>query len=249
MNDHSILSRKVPGKVVENDDPQKEGRIKVFIKPIHEGINRSNLPWALPHRGFSGGNQESDEGSIAVPQVDSWVYVTFEKGPDGEPDPNKPRYHESASFKNSTPKRFRGEQDDVHDDMKSNTIGNERDPELPTYPEIRGEKYGPVVVEYDHSGNPHYLLYVDGTRIEIYSDGDMVEHTEGEKQEVSSGKKYIKVGGSFEIEVDASYTNKVQDSWKVTVGGSDTLEMKSGTYKASVGGATLEMRNGQIFLN
>jgi hypothetical protein len=67
------------GKVLDNNDPQKLGRIKVEIYPFFVGINANILPWAVPAMPlFTGAG--SDKGSFCVPDVGSYVFVFFENG-------------------------------------------------------------------------------------------------------------------------------------------------------------------------
>jgi hypothetical protein len=65
------------GLVVDNNDPQKLGRIKVKIFPMFYNLDSKLLPWAVPAFPlFSGAG--SDSGSFCVPNVDSYVFVFFE---------------------------------------------------------------------------------------------------------------------------------------------------------------------------
>jgi len=65
------------GKVLDNDDPSKLGRIKIEIYDVFEGIKSSDLPWAVPampvFAGAGGGF-----GYFAVPEVGSFVWCFFE---------------------------------------------------------------------------------------------------------------------------------------------------------------------------
>lgn len=68
--------------VVDNNDLDKLGRVKVRIPVLH-GFNKNNpnfteasaLPWATPAIFHSGGN---DSGSFIVPNIGDTVFVTFE---------------------------------------------------------------------------------------------------------------------------------------------------------------------------
>jgi hypothetical protein len=85
------------GKVVDNNDPLKMGRVKVIVdiispKPLEE--------WAIPI-GFWAGR---GHGEFYVPEKDEIVYVMFEKG-----DPRYPLYIGGHYFKENIP-----------EDMKSN---------------------------------------------------------------------------------------------------------------------------------
>jgi len=78
------------GKVLDNDDPDKLGRIKVEVFSVFDGISASDLPWAVPAFPLFVGSG-SDFGNFAVPEVNSHVWVFFE----GE-DYNQPVYFAEA---------------------------------------------------------------------------------------------------------------------------------------------------------
>jgi len=65
------------GQVLDNDDSEKLGRIKVRIFSIFsEKIKAEHLPWAVPAMPlFSGSGL--DFGYFAVPEVDSFVWCFF----------------------------------------------------------------------------------------------------------------------------------------------------------------------------
>lgn len=78
-------------KVLDNDDPDQLGRIKVEVYPILigevtartltdvEGIATSVLPWAVPAFPLFDG-AGTGFGGFSVPKVDSFVFVFFESG-------------------------------------------------------------------------------------------------------------------------------------------------------------------------
>lgn len=78
-------------KVLDNDDPDKLGRIKVEIYPVLigeetarsldgvEGIAVDNLPWAVPAMPLFVGAGEGF-GGFAIPEEDSFVFIFFEGG-------------------------------------------------------------------------------------------------------------------------------------------------------------------------
>ena len=74
------------GKVLDNNDPLKYGRIKVEVYPmlvidstVTNPLTSAILPWAIPAYSIWEG-AGSDTGYFAVPAVDSYVYVFFEQG-------------------------------------------------------------------------------------------------------------------------------------------------------------------------
>jgi len=76
------------GEVVENKDPDKRGRVQVFIKPIHQDLKifttseGYSLPWAVPlNAGFGGGKGTKDNpdtnnwGITAVPRIGDTIVM------------------------------------------------------------------------------------------------------------------------------------------------------------------------------
>lgn len=78
------------GKVLDNDDPSKLGRIKVNVHGVFDGIDSSDLPWAVPAMPLFVGSG-SDKGSFCVPDVDTYVWCFFESN-----DLYQPVYFASA---------------------------------------------------------------------------------------------------------------------------------------------------------
>ena len=68
---------KYRGKVVDNQDPEKRGSIKVRVP----GVLAETDLWALPCSPYAG----KDVGFFAIPPVDASVWVEFEAGELGHP--------------------------------------------------------------------------------------------------------------------------------------------------------------------
>lgn len=67
------------GKVVDNNDPNKYGRVKVNIHGLFDGIDTEQIPWAKPALPiFSGAG--SGFGMFCVPEENSYVYCFFTDG-------------------------------------------------------------------------------------------------------------------------------------------------------------------------
>ena len=72
---------KYPGKVVSNDDPSQEGRVKIVV-----GVTGDDKPltlWAAPSAAFAGNNY----GAYFPPEVGDMVWVWFDHG-----KPTQPHY-------------------------------------------------------------------------------------------------------------------------------------------------------------
>ena len=66
--------------VVDNDDPDQLGRVKIRIPGVlgtGDQIPVNYLPWAVPATSIFTGSG-SDYGNFAVPEVGSYVFVFFE---------------------------------------------------------------------------------------------------------------------------------------------------------------------------
>ena len=69
------------GIVVDDEDPDEGGRIKVRVHPMFssEDIKDEDLPWAVPADAIIQG-AAIDEGAVTIPHVDSHVFIFFEDG-------------------------------------------------------------------------------------------------------------------------------------------------------------------------
>lgn len=92
-------------KCVENKDPSKQGRVRVWIPELMEGtVNDDKGVWVRPAPHTYSGNAETgsdgvdDCGSLTVPPIGAYVYVFFEMS-----DPNKGCYFCGATVKDSIP--------------------------------------------------------------------------------------------------------------------------------------------------
>lgn len=89
-------------KVVDNNDPEKYGRVMVWIPDVMGELPETEGIWALPANNPMGGrNSESTEdcyytGTSYIPTKNSWVLVFFEKG-----NINRPYYFAALNLKNA----------------------------------------------------------------------------------------------------------------------------------------------------
>ena len=65
--------------VVENNDPEKHGKIKARVSKIFDGIEDGKLPWAIPTFGHVDGATK-DSGIICIPKIGSTVLLHFQNG-------------------------------------------------------------------------------------------------------------------------------------------------------------------------
>lgn len=65
------------GKVLDNIDPDKLGRLKIQIFGVFDDIEVADLPWAVPAMPLSVG-AGTGFGYFAVPEIGSYVWCFFE---------------------------------------------------------------------------------------------------------------------------------------------------------------------------
>src|SRR5262245_11005888 len=75
---HRRFYGKYRGVVTENDDPDKQGRVRVKVAEL---FGDDVTGWAMPCVPFAPPNK----GALYLPEVDSFVWVEFEGG-----DPSRP---------------------------------------------------------------------------------------------------------------------------------------------------------------
>ena len=63
-------------KVIDNNDPDKKGFVKIYIPYMHFEIANNLLPWAIPFQNFLGGSITA--GISIIPEIDSYIWVFFE---------------------------------------------------------------------------------------------------------------------------------------------------------------------------
>lgn len=67
------------GLVMDNNDPDQLGRIKVKIYPMLSDLETTNLPWCVPMYPIWDGSG-SGTGFFAIPDIGTNVFVMFEMG-------------------------------------------------------------------------------------------------------------------------------------------------------------------------
>ena len=84
IND-DLKSSSYLGKVIDNNDPDFEGKIKIKVFGKFDQMPDSDIPWARPLNRSTGGSK-SGGGYHSVPKVDCVVGVKFENGDIHEPE-------------------------------------------------------------------------------------------------------------------------------------------------------------------
>ncbi len=65
--------------VVNNNDPEKQGKIRARVAKVFDGIEDEQLPWAIPTFGHVDGATK-DSGIICIPKIGSKVLLHFQNG-------------------------------------------------------------------------------------------------------------------------------------------------------------------------
>ena len=87
-----------PAQVIDNNDPDKKGKIKIRIEFLHSNIPDDKLPYAYPSNTIYGNTKEF--GSCIIPENNTWVWVWFE---DSDILFQNPYYLSSITFSEITP--------------------------------------------------------------------------------------------------------------------------------------------------
>ncbi|MFA5071265.1 MAG: phage baseplate assembly protein V [Candidatus Pacearchaeota archaeon] len=82
----NLLKTQQVGRVVDNNDPRKLLRVKVYVKGVYEDADVSKLPWAFQNADSSLGGKP-DSSFFAVPEIGSEVLVSWPTN-----DPYHPYY-------------------------------------------------------------------------------------------------------------------------------------------------------------
>jgi hypothetical protein len=73
------------GKVIDNQDPDFEGKVKVRVFGKFDDILDEDLPWARPTNRITAGGS-TGSGFHSVPKIDSVIGITFDNGDIYEPE-------------------------------------------------------------------------------------------------------------------------------------------------------------------
>jgi len=89
-------------KVIDNIDPDTQGRVKVWIPDIMPDVEDTKGLWARPANNPVGGRNSEEEGeahhfqgSCYIPKKGSWVWIFFEAG-----NVNRPYYFAALDIEN-----------------------------------------------------------------------------------------------------------------------------------------------------
>lgn len=210
------------GEVVEIDDPEGLGRIRVKVPSVHNDGDEA-LPWAYPaSQGFV--NCGAGYGTKSLPNVGDMVWVVFRFG-----RPQHPIYLNGWWSSDQMPEEL--SQDHVQGfKTEAGHLAVWRDGDDPS-------------VEFKHSSGARLEFLSDGSITITTDQGEQVELKPGDRIAVSAGRSSIKVDrsgieaflGSSSVKVTSSQV-MVKSGTSVTV--SSPLVTLDGKAGVSLGGAS-----------
>lgn len=162
------------GKVVDNDDPLRQGRCKIRVYGIHsDEIPDGDLPWAEMEQSFVG----STLGNMVIPPVDAIVKVIFDKD-----DIYSPRYTSKVLHTQSLLELSTNTMEDYPDSMVF-------------FQTDAGEYF-----KINRSTNVSTYRHASGLVIRVEADGSCTIDNEG----TETGNITINTGGDIEVNCGGS---------------------------------------------
>lgn len=76
---NTLEGKKFLGEVLNVNDPQQEGKIKVRVFSLFDEFEEESIPWALPRNHFTSGNS-TGSGFYSLPKLNSIVQIEFDNG-------------------------------------------------------------------------------------------------------------------------------------------------------------------------
>jgi hypothetical protein len=204
------IERTYVGEVVDHEDPNKLGRLKVRVPELYGSIPKDHIPWANPAEPFGG---SSDYGHFYIPIPGSKVRIRLWRGhawfPEwygvhwfkGEP-PNESQINPPHNYVIKTPKHHLI---DLHDDNQ--------------YMRVK-----------DFKGN-YIILHTrrEDIMIEVHTDSLVKEG--GNSDETVGAKKRTKVGSSYSLGTAGPIHIKVTGSGDIAIDGAPNIWLNSGKAK------------------
>lgn len=81
LNKTNLIGRIFYGEVVDNNDPDKEGRCRVKVYGIFDDLDNESIPWASSGSSKTfGGGDNGGFGDLSIPKMKAIVRVSFFEG-------------------------------------------------------------------------------------------------------------------------------------------------------------------------
>lgn len=259
------------GKVVDIDDPQKNGRVKVEIFGYYDGIEKEKLNWAMPVGSIYSASHQGIGRSPTGLKVDSVVFGFFADG-DTAQNPvvlgtfyGKPEdydTHKNAQEENAIPAKspFMGKKPKGGVFVEPTTKFAAKYPYNHTTYTENGHFYemddtsGSQRFKYQHPSKTEFEIDNQGT-ITIHGVNDSWHMINGTMYIHMNKDMYISVTGNHFMNIDGNSTQKIKGNLEIEVDGNYDLKVKGnmthkigGNIKSKAGG--IEKREAtKIFLN
>lgn len=167
--------------VKDNADPDKAGRLKLFIPALFgpDDTETTWTDWASPGEGYAPSG--ADDGSMVVPEIGALVWVTFEQG-----IADFPVWHGSFSAENkSGPKLAKGENDELGGIARAvkgvSVPASQAGASVYPYNRMLKLKNGTIVELDETSDNQRIRVrHPSGTFFEMTDPGDFVKQVLGD---------------------------------------------------------------------
>jgi hypothetical protein len=186
------------GKVVDNKDPLKTGRVRIYVPGLSDQsteLNPDGLPWAYQKTPtFLGGGANS--GMFSVPRVGTIVTLYFDNG-----SLSHPIYDGSRSCIENDVPDWHSLAREISEDLVK--LGKESDSEYAAkYPDNSVVGFGGCSVEYDGTPGEERIQFTHKNKsyIKMSKSGVHLKST-GKRKDTTAGNLHEYVGGSSESTV------------------------------------------------
>ena len=201
------------GEVVDNQDPQQAGRVKIEVFGVFDNMPTSVLPWAVLCDNLMGGT--ADVGGVFVPDVGSHVFVMFESSD-----------HRYPICLGGAPAIQNGIPDLPEESRNGSTVY----PECHTFKTKSG-----IYIELDDTEN--------ATRIKTYHPANYYSETDNDGNFLMSSPTTIThtSGGNILIESDAEIT--IDSANGTTVVSDNSINIESSTETTVKAGSSITVES------
>ena len=228
---------KYRGTVVNPRDPNQLGRVKVKVPVVHENLNDSQLPWAMPCTPYAG----KDIGFFMIPPKDANVWVEFEAG-----EPDRPIWSGCFWEPGELPKNAQVKESEKVQVFKAKGItftwrnhGDNKGVDL--------EVKSPVV------SNPLKMIF-NAEGIELNNNNKTVIRIKGNEIEIDNGGGSTIVLTTSDIQLKEQATSVKLDANSIDLSstpatakfGAAGIELKHGAAAVALQTATVNVNNGAL---
>lgn len=88
FRNEDLIDKSFLGMIEDINDPRREGRCRIRVFGMHDGLETEQLPWAYPKQKSAFFGKDGKAGSLSVPKKGAIVAVRFDNG-----NPYSPEYY------------------------------------------------------------------------------------------------------------------------------------------------------------